>query len=266
MSRTGERRDAEGHGLYCEIDGSPVSLLAEDLTTAGFFVQTTTPKAMDREVEIFVRSPVGELHALGQVVQVVDERRAKAEKRRTGYGVLFTTLEDDQRAFIGLTLDALERKQRAKAQAAAKSVPVPVAATVPPPSPTSAHEIKQIAADLRAELTKLQGKTAWTALGLEPDASLASAKESFLRTSKRFHPHKFARHNSAEITKLATEVFIAYKRSYSVLTKLAPRGSTPTQDVSRHQRSTMSSIAPAAAAASIRPEANKTTGNRPRSR
>lgn len=298
MSRSGESRDAEGDGLYCEIDGSAVTLLAEDLSTAGFFVQTKTPKAMDRELKIFVRSSVGELHARGQVVQVVDSKRAKAENRRLGYGVLFTSLEDDQRAFIGLTLDALERLHRARAQEEAKaaaaaaarveasikpprtpsgvqpakSVPAPTRSapppipTVPPPGATPPHELKQIATDLRAELAKLQGKTAWTVLGLEADSPLARAKEAFLRMSKRFHPHKFARHNSAEITSLATEVFIAYKRSYSVLTKLAPRVPTSAQEASHSARSSMTSLAPAAAAASLRPEATKPAGSRPRSR
>lgn len=293
MSKSGESRDAAGPSLYCEIDGSPVALLAEDLSTAGFFVQTTSPKAMDRELEIFVRSQVGELHALGQVVQVVDAKRARAENRRPGYGLLFISLEDDQRAFIGLTLDAIEREQRAQAKAqeaaaAAASArasmkpskapsgvqpskkPPPAAASVRPPTPSEAPlapELKTIAAELKAELTKLQGKTAWTALGLEADAPLAGAKEAFLRISKRFHPHKFARHNSAEITKLATEVFIAYKRSYSVLTKLAPR--TPTSSVQDPQRARgpVTSIAPAAAAASLRPETSQPpAGTRPRSR
>jgi hypothetical protein len=270
MSRSGEGRDTPGNSLYCEIDGSPVTLLGEDLTTAGFFVHTHTPKAIDRELEIFVRSPVGELHALGQVVQVVDAKRAKAENRRLGYGVLFTSLEDDQRAFLGLTLDALDRSQRAKAKeqakAAAAARPQP-AVKAPSVTPPSAHEITQIAAELRAELAKLHGKTARTVLGLDADASLAGAKEAFLRMSKRFHPHKFARHDSDEITKLATEVFIAYKRSYSVLTKLAPRATPASPHEAQHgPRNTMTSITPAAAAASLRPEATKPAGSRPRSR
>lgn len=267
MTRSGESRDAAGFSLYCEIDGSPVTLLAEDLSTAGFFVQTTTPKAMDRELEIFVRSPVGELVALGQVVQVVDAKRAKAEGRRPGYGLLFTSLEDDQRAFISLTLNALERWQRAEAKAQAAARPKSMKpASAPVATGTPAHELKQIATDLRAELAKLQGKTPWTVLGLEPD-SLAGAKEAFLRASKRFHPHKYARHNTPEITTLATEVFIAYKRSYSVLTKLAPRVATAAQhDSGRTPKKAVTSIAPAATA-SLRPAAPRPpSGTRTRSR
>jgi hypothetical protein len=274
MTKSGAGEEAAGYSLYCEIDGSPVTLLAEDLSTAGFFVQTTTPKPMDRELEILVRSSVGELIALGQVVQVVDSKRAKAENRRPGYGLLFTSLEDDQRAFIGLTLDALDRWQRAraKAEAAARLAtrpadrPPTVPSIKPPATTTTPAERKQITADLRAELAKLQGKTAWTALGLEPDSPLHRAKEAFLHASKRFHPHKYARHNSAEITNLATEVFIAYKRSYSVLTKLAPRVSgTALQDRNRVPQRPATSIAPAAPA-SMRPAAPRPNGNRTRSR
>jgi hypothetical protein len=241
---------------------------------------------MDRELEIFVRSQVGELHALGQVVQVVDAKRARAENRRPGYGLLFTSLEDDQRAFIGLTLDAIEREQRAQAKARETATPAarlrtsvkpaktpsgvqpskapapaasirPATPSAPPPA-----EQAQIVAELRAELTKLQGKTAWTALGLDADAPLSAAKEAFLRMSKRFHPHKFARHDSLAITKLATEVFIAYKRAYSVLTKLAPRG----PGAPERARRAVSSIAPTTAATSLRPDTSKPAGHRPRSR
>ena len=51
MSRSGGSREAGVTGLICEIDGKPVSLRAEDLSTAGFFIETTTPYAMDRELE-----------------------------------------------------------------------------------------------------------------------------------------------------------------------------------------------------------------------
>jgi len=266
MSRSGGSRDASATAeLYCEIDGMPVSLLAEDLSTVGFFIQTTTPYALDRELEIFIRSCVGELEALGQVVQVVDRGRASQERRRPGFGLLFTSLEDDQRAFIGLTLDAIERSRPkpqpnpvAKEQPPApKATPIPVAVVAAKVSAqTDPAQLKQIGTELRAELTKLQGKTAWTALGLEADAPLESAKEAFLQISKRFHPHKFARHNSHEITKLATEVFIAYKRSYSVLTKLAPRSSsTSLPKTPRAPTRPLTSIAPASPAAENQPPA-----------
>ena len=286
MSRSGGSRDSGTHGsqaLHCEIDGVRVTLLAEDLTTAGLFIQTLTPHAMDCELEIVLRSSMGELIARGQVVQVVNRERAQQEARRPGFGLLFISLEDDQRAFIGLTLDALTRTQRA-AQAEAIKVanasakppvmsvkpPVPSAkppalSTKPPPPSSPPAELKQVAAELRAELNKLQGKPAWTALGLEADSPLVGAKEAFLRLSMRFHPHKFARHNSAEISQLATEVFIAYKRAYSVLTKLAPRVAANAQEQARAAQRPLTSIAPAAGA-SLRPAGPRPAGNRTRTR
>jgi hypothetical protein len=289
MTRSGGSRNAGTAGdLYCEIEGVPVTLREEDLSTAGFFIETSTPYAMDRELEIYVRSSVGELFARGQVVQVVGPTRARSQNRRAGYGLLFTSLEDDQRAFIGLTLDALTRA-RALAVKAPSAPPAPrLPSAPPPPKPPSVHPPKTpsaarpkpqltqpavtedvvarkaIEAELRAELSKVQGKTAWTALGLEADAPLGGAKEAFLRLSKRFHPHKYARHNSPEITKLATEVFIAYKRAYDLLTKLAPRPAQghPPDGVPPAARA-VTSIAPAAQATtnSMRP-----AGGRPRSR
>ena len=294
MTRSGGSRGAGvAHDLYCEIEGVAVTLRAEDLSTAGFFIETSKPYAIDRELDIYVRSSVGELFACGQVVQVVDGRRARAESRRPGFGVLFTTLEDDQRAFIGLTLDALTRARVLPPKAPSAPTPEPpsaqpppdVASVHPPKTPSAARPkapvvaqaaavkdvvaLKTIAAELRNELTKLQGKTAWTALGIEADAPLLNAKEAFLAASKRFHPHKFARHNSAEITKLATEVFIAYKRAYDVLTKLAPRASHM-QETARSPQRPLASIAPAAQAAAAGAAATnnslRPSGGRPRSR
>lgn len=209
--------------LCCEIDGVPVSVLTEDLSVAGLFIETKTPLEIDSEVEVYVRSPVGELVASGQVVQVVNIARAKKENRRGGYGLLFTSLSDDQRAFIGLTLDALLRARnaaaaRAQAKAAARN-------SKPPPSVDPGREAlaQKVCGELKKEIGRLQGKPPWSVLGLEAGASPESAKQAFLEHSKRCHPHKYARYDSADVSRVATELFIVYKRAYSVLTKLAPR-------------------------------------------
>jgi hypothetical protein len=263
MSAGGRGRESEGPLLYCEIDGLAVPLIAEDLNLAGLFVQTTSPAPLDQQLEIFLRSSIGAISVQGHVVQVVDCERASAEHRRPGFGLLFTGLSNDQRAFLGLTLDAIWRLQRARPQ------PVPLA---PAPKVTEREaklallhgQAEQVASQLRAELASLQGKTPWTTLGLEPDASIERAKEAFLEHSKRCHPHRYARHDSREVSRLATELFIAYKRSYSVITKLAPRGDGGGVHVPQPSRRTMTSIIPASSATSVPPKAR--TSARPRSR
>jgi hypothetical protein len=250
MSMSNEAREGTASALCCEIDGVQVPVLTEDLSVAGLFVETKTPLAMDREVEIYVQSPMGELSARGQVVQVVNAARAKKENRRPGFGLLFTSLSDDQRAFIGLTLDALLRArkaamERAKAKAAARS-------SKPQVDPEKAALAQTVCDELRKLLARLQGKPPWSVLGLEQGVSPDAAKLAFLELSKHCHPHKYARYDSADVTRLATELFIVYKRAYSVLTKLAPRELDRISDItgSGARRLVVTSIVPASSAES----------------
>jgi hypothetical protein len=113
-----------GKRLRCEIGGVVIELRPQDLSLAGLFVPGSTPLALDHEVEVLLHSPIGELTVAAQVVQVISGERALAEGRSAGSGLLFINLADDQRAFIGLTLDALQRVARA-IEPAGKNEPEP---------------------------------------------------------------------------------------------------------------------------------------------
>jgi tetratricopeptide (TPR) repeat protein len=243
-----EGRD-RGNRLYCEIGGAMLELQAHDLTPAGVFVPTEDPFEVDREVEVTLHSSIGELNARCLVVQVISPERAAAEGRNGGCGMLFVDLEDDQRAWIGLTLAALARSEAAGRSAdearrsqrpeletrrsrppnalrnsaapsgapAQRSLPPP---TVRRPPRPSAPERPQTQAQLERELSALQGRSPWAVLGLKEDAGPEAARDAFLAMSKRYHPHAYARFDSAEINQLATDLFIAHKRAYTALCAL----------------------------------------------
>lgn len=241
-----------GIHLHCEFDGLTAELRAQDLSQAGVFVITTTPPALDRELELLLHSDLGTIAVRGQVVQIISPARARAEQRSPGFGLLFVDLADDQRAFIGLTLDALQRAESAAAErarrgarelvqengAAPKSAPrrshtLPRAFTAPHPDPAviqARAEQEALLARRRAEtlgaleqtLASLRNQTAWMMLGLEPGVDVDTARRAYLACSKRYHPHVYAHLDSPEITRLATELFIAHKRAYATLTSLRP--------------------------------------------
>ncbi len=273
MSRAGSR-EVDTQLLYCEIDGLPIDLAAEDLSMVGAFVRTTMPPLIDHELKIFLRSAIGELTATGHVVQVVDCARASREDRKPGFGFLFTDLSDDQRAFLGLTLDAVWRASKSRCpkqervnerisetELLAERERAEQAEQREARAQALRAQASQVERELRTELASLQGKTPWTALGLDSEASIGRAKEAFLERSKRCHPHRYARHESLEVSRLATELFITYKRSYSVITKLAPRGDQDLASSSAARgrseapssRSTLTSMAPAPATSATPP-------------
>ena len=249
-----EGRD-RGYGLYCEISGAMLELQARDLTPAGVFVPTDDPFEVDREVEVTLHSPIGELNARCLVVQVISRERARAEGRNCGCGMLFIDLESDQRAWVGLTLAAMARaeataqlgerdRQRAEretrrsrpphsgnppavphprtglaqgADSTRRSLPPP---TVRRPPRPNAPDRPQTLAQLELELAALQGRSPWQVLGLKEDADANAARLAFLAMSKRYHPHAYARLDSHEINRVATELFIAHKRAYGALCAL----------------------------------------------
>jgi curved DNA-binding protein CbpA len=242
-----ERR-GRGNQLYCEFDGLALELRPQDLSLAGVFVVTTAPPALDRELDLLLRSPIGEIALRGQVVQVISRERAGAERRQPGFGVLFVDLADDQRAFIGLALDAAVRAAAIKSAPAPAAAPArtPAAAPAAAPAATPAAQVQKPASarpsaqeselakrrqqtleQLERELSSLQKKTPWAMLGLECNADAGAVRQAYLALSKRFHPHVYAHLDSPEISRAATELFIAHKRAYTTLCSLPPAAPGP---------------------------------------
>jgi tetratricopeptide (TPR) repeat protein len=72
-------------------------------------------------------------------------------------------------------------------------------------------------AQLEAQLATLKARSPSEILGLSAPHTVDAAQQAFLALAKRFHPHVFARLDSPEITRLATEIFIVYKRAYDAI-------------------------------------------------
>ena len=209
MAKLPESRGRGEHALHCEFDGSCVQLRPEDITQAGVFVATAAKVALDRELELNLRSALGEIAVRCQVVQVITAARAAAERRSAGFGVLFFDLSDDQRAFIGLTLDALARAERAEKERAE---------ALEQATARRAETLQQ----LTRELNALKDKPAHAVLALAADPDRAALRTAYLELSKRYHPHVYAHLDSPEISRLATELFIAHKRAYATLSAQKP--------------------------------------------
>jgi hypothetical protein len=216
-------------------------LQAQDLDPVGFFVSTTQAVELDREFDVVLRSPLGQLQGRVQVVHAVSVERAAREGRRAGFGVVFVGLSDDERVWIGLTLAALARESAplaasASAQPSANAQrpssgahrlnPAPAPRVVKSrTSQRRQHWLEQrpqMIARLERELVAIEGKSPWALLGIEPSADQATTHSAFLKLCKRYHPHAFARFDCPEISRMATLLFIAHKRAYTKLTSSRP--------------------------------------------
>jgi PilZ domain-containing protein len=268
-----------GKRLYCEVLGTTLELQAQDLSQAGVFVPMPDPFELDREVDVLLRSPIGELNARCCVVQVISRERARSEGRNAGCGMLFVDLADDQRAWIGLTLAALVTPPPA-APATVPAKPARAAIeTVPsrPPGPRSIPATRSVVRSieppvarrvartggcgdrpdtveqLERELAALQQKTPAAILGVPEGADPAAIHRAFLDMSKRYHPHAYAQYDDPKLSRLATELFIAHKRAFAQLCpRPEPKPRAPS--VPPPAAATTSAAPPAAnAPASMRP-------------
>lgn len=191
--------------IYCEVDGLVVDVEPSALTEAGFFGRTAEPPELDAAIDVFLRSGAGGAVLRGVVVAVVSCDQAAAEGIRPGFSAVFTAMSDSIRSFVRRTVEV------------AAPVAHPVADSTgaepsegserPSPSPDAASTL----AWLETELDRIGRSSPRNVLGVREAATVAEAKEAFLRAARHSHPHVFARHKDPEVTRLATEIFIKYK-------------------------------------------------------
>jgi hypothetical protein len=144
---------------------------------------------------------------------------------------VFIGLADDQRAWIGLTLAALATDAAENEISLIPPGQVSVVSQSVMPAPPSASsrrrqrlldQIPSMLARLERELVDIEGKTPWDLLGIAQNADPETARRAFLALCKRYHPHTYARFDSAEVSRMATQLFIAHKRAYTKLASLRP--------------------------------------------
>jgi hypothetical protein len=225
-----------GARLSCDIDGVTVALQAQDLDPVGLFVATTKALELGREFEVVLRSSQGPLRARVQAVHAVSVERAAREGRRPGFGLAFVGLTGEARIWIGRSLAALARDSAAlpSSDAARVAPPAPAPSPAPPlvqsPTVQRRHQWQEqqprMIARLERELAAIEGKSPWALLGIDPNADRAAVHTAFLKLCKRYHPHAFARFDCPDISRMATQLFIAHKRAYTKLTASLPPAAT----------------------------------------
>jgi hypothetical protein len=98
--------------VYCEVDGLPVEIEPLELSAAGVFVETAMPLPVDSEVQVFMRIGEMRFECSGHVVHTVTCEVAKAQRRKPGYGLLFTNVDEATRATLRRGIDSLIASSR----------------------------------------------------------------------------------------------------------------------------------------------------------
>jgi tetratricopeptide (TPR) repeat protein len=77
---------------------------------------------------------------------------------------------------------------------------------------------EHVLAELHAQASKRSGLDDYDLLGIDRSADDEDVRRAYLELSKRFHPHRFARHRSEEVTRLATDLYVQIQAAYGRLT------------------------------------------------
>jgi hypothetical protein len=206
QQRTAPRFRAE-HRVRVHSDhwGVPVDLRCNDLSRGGAFVETASPPPLheDVELELVPQGPSCRVKAI--VAHIISPERALADGRTPGFGAMFQHLTAPQHQVI----DGLLEQARA-AERAHDSRP----RLAPVRSPSVNVEVDNLLHELKTHLGKIKEADASTVLQLPKDANARAAERAMLTLSKRYHPHKFARYGSAELQRLASEIFVVIQRAH----------------------------------------------------
>lgn len=211
---------------YAEVDGLPVELDLSQLSLSGLFAYTASPPALNGPVQIFLRIREHSTSLTGIAVQVVTCEAAARDGSRPGFGMLFTDVGAAERRFLRCALDpSSDVRSPAPAQRTGvrprghSPLPAPTPAAADSPRHTASQAACQAACEkarqtLRRELSRQENYAPYRVLNVDARAAPAAARRAFLGLAKRAHPHRYARFRDADVTDLATRVFIGYRRAF----------------------------------------------------
>jgi tetratricopeptide (TPR) repeat protein len=104
-----------------------------------------------------------------------------------------------------------------------------------PPPGAPAGKTENVLQRLHKELFDRKQLDEYGVLGLKPGADDAAIRGAYLELSKLFHPHRYARFDSAEHKRVAMELYVLVQRAY---TRLSGSARMPNHDGVERKRAT----------------------------
>lgn len=195
--------------LRCTSWQQLATIYKRDLSRGSMFLKASTQPALGTIVRIDLELPSATVIELqGTIVQhVVDPQRG------TGVDLKLEPLPTKS---VWMIESALAAENKVRAQTGSEAAPSP-----PPARPTtisdgeelSAAEVELIRA-LEAEVESLRKLNPFLVLGVGYETTDDDVRHAFGELTKRYHPDRFARYQSAKLRQVAAEIFILIRDAY----------------------------------------------------
>jgi len=201
--------------LRCASWQQLATIYKRDLSRGTMFLKAATPPPMGTIVRIDLTLPSASVIALTGVV----ERHVEDPQRGAGVELKLAPIPAGSIWMIESALDAENKRLATPAPG------VPVAMPPQPAGPSATISDGEDVATAEQELVKalvseaesLKKLNAFLVLGVGYEASDGEVRAAFGELTKRYHPDRFARYESAELRQVAAEIFILIRDAYRKL-------------------------------------------------
>jgi len=198
--------------LRCASWQQLATIYKRDLSRGAIFLRATTPPVIGTSVRIDLALPSATVIVLTGVVHV----HVSDPQRGAGVELLLDPIPTGSVWLIESAL-ASEYKRRTTP---AQGTPIHGSPQLPGPTPAindsadvSAAEQDLIKA-LMSEAESMRKLNPFLVLGVGYEATDAEVRAAFGELTKRYHPDRFARYESAELRNVAEEIFILIRDAY----------------------------------------------------
>ena len=215
--------------LRCSSWGQLEQIYSRDLTRSAIFLKTQKPPPLGTKLRINLTLPSETLIILaGEVKQHIGAGGLGG--RGPGVDIELDAIPQSAMWLIESALAAAKKKQTSAVRMmpsgstsqATRQSRVPSQSGSGRPSGEATLEDgeklvdaeRQLVAALRTEFESLRKLNAFQLLGVGYDADDQQVRTEFARLTKKYHPDRFARYQSAEARELASEIFILTRDAY----------------------------------------------------
>ena len=197
--------------LRCASWQQLATIYKRDLSRGSMFLKASTQPAIGTIVRIDLELPSATvIELIGKIVRHVTD-----PQRGTGVDLQLEPLPTKSVWMIENAL-AAETKVRAASQnetTAVRDQPPQRAPTLSDGEEVTAAEVDLIRA-LEAEAESLKKLNPFLVLGVGYETTDADVRHAFGELTKRYHPDRFARYQSAKLRQIAAEIFILIRDAY----------------------------------------------------
>ncbi|MBA3391249.1 MAG: DnaJ domain-containing protein [Deltaproteobacteria bacterium] len=220
--------------LRCASWQQLATIYKRDLSRGSMFLKAASPPALGTAVRIDLTLPSGSVIALTGVV----DQHVNDSQRGSGVELKLAPIPAGSVWMIENALGSeANRKAAAPKTTPATGVPQVVVSTASGASTVSGpisslrdgevHQVSAAESDLVralvAEAESLKKLNPFLVLGIGYEANDADVRSAFGDLTKRYHPDRFARYESAELRQVAAEIFILIRDAYRRLGDEASR-------------------------------------------